>query len=155
MSITVRFEGEGVPEVLRAAKREVKQRLKEGMLTAANDHVLPEVRRAAPRIVEGALTIKGAVKGPKVTSQGPRKYDNIAGYLNFGGYIKTPLAPKNPEGHQALAIGNGVIRARVTKPRHYVGSRFIERGIDAGFANFSEAVLEDVMQSFNGIPHEP
>lgn len=155
MSISVRFEGEGVPEVLRAAKREVKQRLKTGMLAAAEDHILPGVRTAAPSIVEGALTIKGAVKGPKVTTQGPRKFDNIAGYLNFGGVIKAPIAPKGKDGHQALNLGGGIVRARVTKPRSHKGSLFIERGIDAGFTNFSDAVLEDVMQSFNGIPHEP
>jgi hypothetical protein len=153
--MTVRFEGEGVPEVLRVAKREVKQRLKDGMLSAAQETVLTRVREAAPQIVREALTIKGAVKGPKVTTQGPRKFDRITGLLNFGGNVVTELAPVATDGHQALAIGPGLWRARVETPRHYKAERFVERGIELGFPDFEERVLVSVMASFDGIPHTP
>lgn len=153
--ITVRFEGEGAPEVLKEARRVVKQRLKEGMASAAEDLVLPKVRGQAPAIVRDAITVKGAVKGPKITTQGPRKFDRITGLLNFGGYAVDPIAPVKSDGHQALAIGPGVIRARVSKPRHYRGKHFVERGVELAFPNFESGVLETVMRSFDGIPHEP
>lgn len=153
--ITIRFEGEGVPEVLRAARRTVKQRLKDGMQTAAEETVLPDIRAQAPEIVRNAITIKGTVKGPKVTTQGPRKFDRITGLLNFGGYVVDPIAPVISDGHQALAIAPGVIRARVKKQRHYHGKRFVERGIELAFPNFQEHVLTSVMQAFDGVPHEP
>lgn len=151
----MRFEGEGVPEVLRVAKREVKQRMKVGMVDAAESAVLPEVRDLTPTIVKEAVTVKGAVKGPKITTQGPRKLDNILGLLNFGGNVVSPIKPVQGEGHQALSVAPGVVRARVETPRHYKGKGFIERGIELGLPNFKAAVMEAVMQSFNGIPHEP
>lgn len=154
--ITVRFEGEGVPEVLKAAKREVKKRMKAGMADAAKSEVLPAVQRRAPQIVRHALTVKPTVKGPKITTTGPRKFDRITGLLNFGGTVKSVIAPTESSGHQALVIGSGgVIRARVTKPRKYRGKRFIEQGIAVSFSSFEATVLNEVMASFNGIPHSP
>lgn len=153
--ITVRFDGNGAPEVLKAAKREVKKRLKKGMMEAAEETILPAVRAKAPAIVRTHLTIKGAVKGPKLTTTGSRKFDRITGLLNFGGTVTSTIAPIQSQGHQALAIGPGIIRARVTGPRKYRGKRFIETGIALGFPRFEEKVLDSVMNAFNGLPHTP
>jgi hypothetical protein len=149
--ITVRFDGNGVPEVLRAAKREVKIRMKEGMLKAAQDVVLPRVREVSPTIVREALTVKGAVRGPKITTQGPRKYDRIAGLLNFGGTVHQMIAPVSADGHQELYLGHGLWRARVRGARHYTGKHFIEAGIELAFPAFQDVVLSTVLESFGGL----
>lgn len=151
--LSVRFDGNGAPEVLRAAKREVKARTKEGMVAAAEAAVLPRVRASSPSIIRDALTVKGVTKGPKVTTQGPRRFDRITGLLNFGGIVRSTIAPVRADGHQALTIAPGVIRARVKHARHYTGKHFIERGVEEGLPEMESAVLDAVLESFNGLPH--
>jgi hypothetical protein len=153
--LSVRFEGTGSKEVLKAAKKEVKAKVKAASLSAAEDTVLPRARELAPSIVSSAITIKGAVKGPKLTTTGPRRYDRIAGLLNYGGTVKTVIQPKDHEGHQALAVGGNVVRARVTKPRTYRGKHFIEHAVEETFGEFQQKVLPLVMDVFNGLDHTP
>ena len=155
LRLDVRFDGNGAPEVLAVAKREVKARLKAGMASAAESTILPEARALSPTIVRDALTIKGRVKGPVITTRGPRKFDRIAGLLNWGGTVRSTIAPKDKTGHQALSIGGGHYAARVYSPRRYRGKHFIEKGVASAFPAFSEKVLEDVMDAFDGIPHVP
>ena len=150
-SVQIRFEGGGAPEVLKAAKKEVKVRLKKLMADEAKRIVLPRVRELAPTFVEDHIVVKGAVKGPKITTAGSRKWDRIIGLLNYGGDVRDPIAPKDKEGHQFLSIGGEFYRSRVTKPRHYEGKDFIERGIAESFDEFESRVLDGVMGAFNGM----
>lgn len=149
--MTVRFDGEGSKDVLKAAKKEVKARLKKTMGEEAETVVLPRVRELAPAFLEENIVVKPAVKGPKITTAGPRKFDRIVGLLNFGGNVVDPIAPKVETGHQELSLGGGIFRARVGKPRHYTGKDFIERGIEVAYDEFAARVLDGVMEAFNGV----
>jgi hypothetical protein len=153
VSFGVRIDSARVEHDFKAAQREIKRKAAEGIKEAGQREMLPPVKRRAPAVIAHSLTTKATSTRGYVTTLGSRKADRITGLLNFGGTVKAPIKPKKK---QALMIGKtGEFRAVVTKPRHYRGKHFIERGLEEGFSGFEQRVLVSIMGAFGSLDHSP
>lgn len=146
-----------VDNVLRAARRKVRKQAKKGVEQAGQREVLPRVRALTageyPSGVLTALTVKARGQTAFLTTRGARKWDRIAGLLNFGGVVSVQIRPVKK---QALTVGDtGEIRASVSAPREYSGKHRFEEGVAASLSQFEETLLYYVMQAFDGLPHSP
>lgn len=151
MIVKLRMDAAKTQEELKASRRAMRQKLKEAMLEAGQQAVLPRVRRGAPSVISTALTVKGSTRGAYITTQGRREKDRITGLLNWGGYVTTQLDPKKAE---ALKTPEGP-RARVDQHRRYRGKNFLERDVVASQPRMKEVALPIVMRAFGDLPHEP
>lgn len=128
MGIAVRIEvdEEAVVRALRESRRELKRDVAQALGEAAERHALPVARRRAPGFVSGSLVIRTNASGARMTTTlrgTPRK---IAGLLEFGGTVATPIRPKRA---RALSIGGGIFRGAVTTPRTYRGKAFMRGAV--------------------------
>src|SRR4051812_12359987 len=101
MRIHARLEDFETKEALKAGRKLLRSKVKEGLKEAGQRAVLPEAKRAAPAIVAQTLTTKASARGAYLTTLGPRKGDDITGLLNFGGWPRGVIRPKRA---QALHI---------------------------------------------------
>ena len=149
----IRVEDHQTLGSLKAARRDLNKRLKEGLKVAGTAAVLPRARRGAPRVIALNLKAGATVRGGFITTQGPRVQDKITGLLNFGGRVTTEIVPTDK---QAIKIGNtGEIRANVKGPRTYRGKHFLERDVEASLPDIEEKTLPSIMRAFDGIEHTP
>lgn len=150
MKIRVRMEDFATKEELKAGRKLMREKMKEGLKEAGQRAVLPAAKRGAPAIVAQALTTKAAAKGAFLTTIGPRKLDNITGLLNFGG---TPHDIIRPKHKQALRIrGTSVVVASIGaegRPRaRYKGKHFLEKAIKGAQPIFEELSMKKVLEAF-------
>jgi hypothetical protein len=150
MKIRVRMEDFGTKEELKAGRKLMRAKVKEGLKEAGQRAVLPAAKRGAPAIVAQALTTKAVAKGAFLTTIGPRKWDRITGLLNFGGSPRDVIRPKEK---QALHIrGTSVVVASIGaegRPRaRYKGKHFLEAAIKGAQPAFEEITLPKVLEAF-------
>jgi hypothetical protein len=155
MRAHVRFEDFGNREALKAARKTVRIRYTQAIREAGQRAILPLAKMAAPSVVGHYLATKANTKGAYLTTLGARKFDNIAGLLNFGGVVKGKIKPKR-RGVKALRIPNlGVIVASVGEEgqirARYEGQHFLEKAIDAGVPAMEEMALRKVEEAFAGV----
>lgn len=149
ISTSVRVEDDLVLHAVRKAKRETRRRVSIGLEKATDRKVLPRVRLLAPSIVRPYLRAKATSRRAYITTRGPRKYDRIAGLLNYGGTVRGPIRPK---GKKALTIAPGVVRSRVWTKRVYQGKHFMEAGVQASVGGIEDVMFEEIMEAFGGLP---
>jgi hypothetical protein len=148
MRLDVKIEDTAVQLALKAARRDLAQSVKQGLLHGAQ-RALPQVKVTAPTVVGQHLAAKATTRDAYITTVGPTVYDRIAGLLEWGGDVKTPLAPKKA---QALKIGDtGEIRATVTGTRTYSAQQRIYRGISASLPVAEAVAREEVVKAFGGL----
>ena len=153
MRIKVRVDSEKTSDEFKGARKDINRRTREGLVDAGKKAILPHVRAGAPGVVRNALTTRATSRRGYVTVQGRRLDDRIAGLLNFGGTVRTPIEPTKKS---ALTIGDtGEVRASVTRPRFYRGEHFIEKGIERGVPEMERIMLPTMMRIFDGLPHTP
>lgn len=149
MEIRIQIDESPTTAQFNVVKKELNARLRAGMIAGAERAVLPRILAIAPSVVKPYLTAKAAAtKGAYITTRGPRQGDRITGLLNYGGIVSAPIRPQEAE---ALAIPGIGLRASVTKPRHYAGKGFIQKGILEAKPGLEDAVLEEVMDSFGDL----
>ncbi|HET9199244.1 MAG TPA: hypothetical protein VFN92_13440 [Solirubrobacterales bacterium] len=152
MRVHVRFEDFGEREALKAARKVVRLRYAEAIREAGQRAVLPRAKRRAPGVVGHYLTTKATLRGAYLTTIGKRVYDNIAGLLNFGGYVKGKLQPKRAKALYlrdynvvVASVGEeGKVRAR------YKGQHFLEAAISEGVPAMEELAIKKVAEAFRG-----
>lgn len=147
-----------VDDVMRTAKKGVRDHTKKGMKRAADIAVEPRVRRAGaiamPGVVASALTTKATTREAYVTTRGPKQLDRIAGLLEFGGVVSTQIVAK-AGGQTGLPIMSGVIRHSVSAPRKYTGKRALRTAVALGVPQFESILLDEIVDAFDPIPHVP
>ncbi len=153
MRIHARLENFETKEALKAGRKLLRDKVKEGLKEAGQRAVLPEAKRAAPAIVAQALTTKATARGAYLTTIGPRKGDDITGLLNFGGWPRDVIRPKRA---QALQIrGTTIVVSAVGaegRPRaHYKGAHFLEAAINRSVPLMEAIAEQKVMEAFGGL----
>lgn len=146
MEIRIQVDASPTSAQFKVVRRELNARLKAGIAAGTEKYALPRVLANAPSVVRPYLTAKATVtRGGFITTRGPIQGDRITGLLNFGGTVRAPIRPQEAD---ALAIPGIGLRASVTKPRHYAGKAFIQRGILEAKPGLEDAVVDEVMESF-------
>jgi hypothetical protein len=152
MKIRVRMEDFGTKEELKAGRKLMREKVKEGLKEAGQRTVLPAAKRGAPAIVSQALTTKAAAKGAFLTTLGPRKLDNITGLLNFGGSPRDVIRPKKKKALRFRGGDGFVVVASIGeegRPRaRYKGKHFLEKAIKGAQPAFEELSLKKVLEAF-------
>jgi len=148
--VRARLEGFQTREELRAGRKLLRERVKEGLKEAGQRAVLPEAKRRAPSIIAHALTTKATTRGAYLTTLGRRKDDDITGLLNFGGQPEDVIRPRRK---QALRLrGTSVIVAAVGedgRPRaRYRGQHFLEEAIRRSVPEMERIAADKVMEAF-------
>lgn len=165
MIIRARFEDFGTKEELKAGRRLLRQKVREGMHEAAQRAVLPVAKRGAPAIAAQALTTKAVSKGAYLTTIGPRKFDSITGLLNFGGNPRGFIYPKKKQALRlrgtnivvasigAVGVEKGVygIKYQQTQGRiraRYKGQHFLEKAIEGALPAYEALTMPKVLEAF-------
>jgi hypothetical protein len=150
MIVRARLDSFQTREELKAGRRLLRDRVKEGLKEAGQRAVLPEAKRAAPAVISHALTTKATTRGAYLTTLGRRKDDDITGLLNFGGQPKDVIRPRRME---ALHIrGTNVVVASIGhegRPRaRYKGKHFLEAAISRSVPMMERITADKVMEAF-------
>lgn len=157
MRIVVKVDADKASREFKEARREINQRLKDALLEAGEQIALPRAKRSAAGLrVEGipiasTLVVRARRSSAYITSTLRGKKARAVGYLEYGGTIRTVIRPKKAK---ALMTPFGP-RAVVRAPRHHRGTYPITRAVKGREPLIAAAVLEDVMQAFNGLDHTP
>jgi|GEM_PF-3135574 len=158
MRLTVRSDIGLTLAETRIARREINVRAKRAVALAAEHVGLPAIRGLAPHVVKEHFAARALGIRAYVTTTGPIKYDRIAGLLNWGGTVSTPIQPKSKK---ALTTPWGA-RAVVWRgadghsghPAHYTGKRYIERAIDATGDDLEVEMTREITHAFDGLLHD-
>lgn len=157
MIIRARLEDFGTREEVKAAKKLVRVKTKEGLKEASQRAVLPEAKRGAPPIAAATLTTKATTLGAYLTTIGPRKGDDITGLLNFGGYQKGVMRPRRKQ-TQALSFvwrGAVVVVSAIGHggaPRaHWKGAHFLEAAISRSVPEMEQITAQKVREAFGSL----
>jgi hypothetical protein len=133
VKVRLRLEDFETHEEIKAARKLINRKTKEGMKEAAQRAVLPEAKRGAPAIVAQALTTKATTRGAYLTTLGRRKLDDITGLLNFGGQPEDVIRPQRRKALAFRGAGGAVVVeavGRAGRPRaRYKGAHFLEAAI--------------------------
>lgn len=159
MRVYVEMDGvERTAAVFKKARRETGLQLRQAIVDAATEEVLPLARtnasnlKVAGRGVAGTLVVrKGAGNTAYMTSTMRGKFGRAFGLQEFGGTVKTRLVPKKK---RALVV-NGQPVASVDTPRHYKGKKFMLRAVDSRRDRIAEATLRHIMRVFDPVEHRP
>lgn len=151
VSIDTRVEEDAVVNALKSARREIYRNVRHGVKKAAEERALPTVRSFSPHIIRPFLTAKTRGTRAYITTRGPRRFDRIAGLLNYGGTVGGYIEPK----HGMAVMTPMGPRRRVKKARRYHGKHFLEAGMAAVEPGIERAMLDEVMDSFDRLPHAP
>lgn len=152
MRTSIRVSDTASP-VLKAARRELSARVKEGMTAAAEEIALPRVKRVEPQILQTAFVAKATARGAFITTRGSRVLDRIAGLLEFGGTVASKIVPTKkralltPWGPRAAVYRGTDGQGR---PGRYAGKELGERAIQASYPAFEAAALPHIMRAFDG-----
>jgi hypothetical protein len=143
-STSARIEALSTELALRRARTEIGRETKEG-LVAGTERILPGVKSAAPDVVAPYLTAGATTTKAYISTRGPKVYDRIAGLLEYGGTVTTPLFPNEK---QAVGPGQGEwVVAEVRTPRKYTGQRRIAAAVTGGLPIAAAVAEREVMAS--------
>jgi hypothetical protein len=155
MKVRLRLEDFETHEDIKAARKLIRGKVKEGLKEAGQRAVLPEAKRRAPAIVAEFLTTKANAKGAYLTTLGPRKFDDIAGLLDFGGYPEDVIRPKRKKAIAFRGNAGMVVVASVGeegRPRaRYKGSHFLEAAINNALPVMEVVSMLKIREAFGGL----
>jgi hypothetical protein len=151
MRINAHLEGFETREDLKRGRKLLRERIKAGLKEAGQRAVLPEAKRSSPAIVAQALMTKATTRGAYLTTLGPRKHDDIAGLLNFGGSPKGAIRPRRAK---ALRLrGTGIVVEQVGEVgqvrARYRGRHFLEAAINRAVPEMERIAADKVMEAFD------
>ena len=152
MRARVRIEDVGTREDLKAGRKLARVRYTEAIREASQRTILPRAKMRAPGVVAHYFTTKATTRGAYITTIGKRVFDDIAGLINFGGYLKGKIVPRKKKalylreyGAVVASVGEeGKVRAR------FVGQHYLEAAIDEGVPAMEELALKKVTAAFAG-----
>lgn len=150
----VRIEGvEKTSAEFKEARKKIRRDVRGHVIEIGSRIILPSARQAAPSIAASHLTVKATGSSGYLGVQGARRFDRIIGLWNFGGTVKTPIKPVTKK---ALAIrGTGIVIGAVKTPRHYRGTRKLEKVVNAHASHYFSELTKAIMQAFDPIEHTP
>jgi hypothetical protein len=135
LTFTVVVKDAGAMAALEATQRDIDRSLKTALVRGAERGAVPAVRRmihSRSGRLSGSIVAKATARNVYLTSNLRGKARAVAGLINHGGTVRTPIRPKRRgKRRRALRLAPGVFRAVVTTPRHYRGQHFLERGVDS------------------------
>lgn len=151
LTVTAKVDAARTEAAFKAARREINAQVRDGLRRAAQTAVLPRVKILAPSVVRENLVARATSRRAYITVAGPREKDRIAGLLNYGGIVRTPIRPKKGRAI-SFAPGGGprIARAGVNTPRHYTGKHFIEAGVTASVGRIEDVMLAQILDAFDG-----
>jgi hypothetical protein len=152
--IRARLEDFETKEEIKAAKKLIRVKTKEGLKDASQRAVLPEAKRLAPAIAAATLTTKATTQGAFLTTLGPRKGDDITGLLNFGGYQKGVMRPRTKR-KRALSFnwhGTPIVVSSIGQSgrerAHWKGAHFLEAAINDSVGAMEAITAQKVQEAF-------
>ena len=148
-------------DTFKKARRDVYRRARTGMKRAGERAILPFARsstEAKSPVPGSGVVVKTTGTYAYLTAR-TRKQGRILGYLNFGGTLSAPIVPrgrrlKSGRGKKAIAYG-GIVVSQVNTARKHAGSHFLERARDAGFPMYETVLLDEIMDAFDPLEHQP
>lgn len=152
---TFKVHIEGVAKTsaeFKEARKRLRRDIRGEVIRTGTRVILPAAKQGAPSIAKHALVVKASGSSGYIGVKGARKFDRILGLWNFGGTVRTPIRPRYK---QALALGGGIVRASVTTPRHYKGSRHLQAAVGQRAPRYFEELTREIMQFFDPIEHTP
>lgn len=147
LTVHARVDADPAEAAFKASRRELNSATRKALIRAAERVALPRVRLLAPSVIRSYLTARATTTRAYITVRGPRKFDRIAGLLNYGGIVTTKLRPVEAK---ALIVAPGIYRAAVNRPRRYKGKHYIEKGVDASMPAMENAVRDEMLEAFDG-----
>lgn len=148
LDFTVRVDDARVLAALADSRSELSRDVREVMLVAARRKAVPLANAYAPRFTDmdgakGHVIANASQKGAYLTfrsglSKMARARDAM---FEFGGAIRTPLAPKKAH---ALLLADGTFRMTVTKPRHIKGKHYMQRATDESIPTFIRELEREI-----------
>lgn len=137
----VTIDDGAVLAALRDARREIGQDVRRELLEVAERVALPIVRGHVPGRWGRSVIVKASTRNAFLTTSLRGMQRRTFGMLNFGGISRSPIRPRRAK---ALAVGPGIIRASVTRPRKYAARHWIEKGAQAARGRFQAEMAERV-----------
>lgn len=152
MRVVAKIDADKATDEFKAARRDLNQRTKSGLIRAGERVALPEAKRRAAglrvqgRSVAGSLVVRSTSRTAYLASNLRGKPNRAVGLLEFGGTVKTPIFAKRGS---AIRTPWGP-RASVKGPRHYKGRKFLTGAVQSRERQITEAIKDEVMKSFDG-----
>lgn len=145
MTIGIRVDDAAVLHGLRAARRDLRPRMKRIQEDAATDVVMPRVRQLSPSFAKGKMVARATSSAARVTTIARGMDRRRIGLHEYGGTVKTVLRPKRP-GVRAIPVAPGVFRANVKGPRHHTAHSFMRAAVNDRFAAYCARLRDDVSE---------
>ena len=155
LQVSVKVDAERTSREFKDARRDLNRRLRAALKQAAERKALPAARAVAWGFVAPLLTVRATSRSAYITARGPRRLGRAAGLLEFGGVRRDTIRVREPGPGSGLFVGDGLFRATVTGPRTYRPSYRMTTAVHARRSAIEQAILEEVMQAFDPIPHTP
>jgi hypothetical protein len=136
----------------KQARKDINKRTKIGLLKAAEREAKPAARLVAPGFARPYIAAGATTRNAYITTKGPRWVGRAMGLLEYGGTVETQILPLQAK---ALKVGPGIFRAAVNTPRTYRARGILTHAVIARRPQIEAAILDEVMNAYDGLPHTP
>lgn len=155
LAIRVVVQDEDVLRQLREGRRQIGQSVKAGLLEGASKRAVPAVRAAAPHRsgrLAGSIVARSTTRSVYLTTSLRGKQGRYVGLINYGGTVRAEIRPRRRGRGQkhALKMPDGRFAARITTPRTYRASLFMQRGVEGVEGGIASDLQEAVLRSLQG-----
>lgn len=155
LGIRVVVKDQDVLRQLRDGRRDLGRAVKAGLVEGAERRAVPAVRGAAPHHsgrLAGSIVAKATTRSVYLTTSLRGKQGRYVGLINYGGTVKAQIVPRRRgRGRKrALTMPDGRFAARITTPRTYRASLFMQRGVESVEGGIAGDLQDAVLRALKG-----